>query len=231
MSDIKMSSKKPRKQRKNMYNAPHHRRRKNIAAHLEEDLLLKYDRRSVTVIEGDTVKIMRGSFRGLEDKVVNVDTRNGRLEVEGAVITKADGNRIGKPIHPSNVLITKLNLTDKWRRKKLEERASNEAREEIEKEAEEQIKEQEEEERKRKEEEEEKAAEAEEVEEEPSEEEEKIEEKTEKKTEKQKESKTKKTEKKTAGKKSGSTKNEKNKDEKNKTSESSSSKEDKEEEN
>jgi len=147
-----MKSMMPRKQRKELYNAPLHKRRKWISSHLQEKLLLKYDKRSISVIKGDTVKVMRGSFRGHEDKVARVDVRKRYLEIEGITMSKADGNKIAKPIHPSNVMITKLNLTDKWRRKKLERGLSEEAKKEIEKEAETQIKEAEE--KKKKEEEE-----------------------------------------------------------------------------
>jgi len=136
-----MKSIKPRKQRKELFNAPQHKKRKWIAAHLEENLLLKYDKRAVSVINGDTVKVMRGSFKGHEDKVAGVNVNRRCIEIEGLIMTKADGKKIAKPIHPSNVLITKLNLTDKWRRAKLERGLSEETKKEIEKEAEEQIKE------------------------------------------------------------------------------------------
>ena len=138
-----MKSMMPRKQRKEMFNAPLHKRRKWLSSHLEEKLLLKYDKRSISVIKGDTVKVMRGSFRGHEDKVAHVNVRKRYIEIEGITMSKADGNKIAKPIHPSNVLITKLNLTDKWRRKKLERGLTEEAKKEIEKEAEIQIKEEE----------------------------------------------------------------------------------------
>ena len=59
-----MRTTKPSKQRKMFFNAPLHKKRKWIAAHLEESLLLKYDRRSLPVVKGDTVRVMRGSFRG-----------------------------------------------------------------------------------------------------------------------------------------------------------------------
>jgi len=136
-----MRTAKPSKQRKMFFNAPLHKKRKWIAAHLEESLLLKYDRRSLPVVKGDTVRVMRGSFRGHEDKVVRVNVKKGYIEIEGITMSKADGNKIAKPIHPSNVMITKLNLTDRWRRAKLEKGLSEEAKKEIEKEAEEQIKE------------------------------------------------------------------------------------------
>jgi len=139
-----MSSIKPNKQRKMLYNAPLHKKRKWISSHLEENLLLKYDKRALPVIKGDTVKVMIGIFRGHEDKVAKVNVKKSYLEIEGITMSKADGNKIAKPIHPSNVMITKLNLTDKWRRRKLERGLSEEAKKEIEKEAEEQIKEAEE---------------------------------------------------------------------------------------
>jgi large subunit ribosomal protein L24 len=154
-----MVSIKPGKQRKELYNAPLHKKRNWISAHLEEKLLLKYDKRAVPVVKGDTVKVMRGSFKGHEDKVANVNVNKRSIEIEGITMSKADGNKIAKPLHPSNVMIVKLNLTDKWRRKKLERGLSEETKKEIEKEAEEQIKEVEEE---RKREEKEKALEEEE---------------------------------------------------------------------
>ena len=140
-----MVSAQPRKQRKMLFNAPLHMRRKWLAAHLDEPLLLKYDRRSLPVIKGDTVKIMRGIFKGHVNKVIKVDVKRGFVEVEGAIMTKADGKKVAKPIHPSNLLITKLNLTDPWRRRKLEKGLPEEVRKEIEKEAEEQLREMEEE--------------------------------------------------------------------------------------
>lgn len=136
-----MKTKNPGKQRKMLYNAPLHKKRKQMSSHLEENLLLKYDKRSIQVIKGDTVKIMRGSFRGHEDKIASVNVKKGYLEIEGITMSKADGNKIARPIHPSNVMITKLNLTDKWRRSKLQRGLSEETKKEIDKEAEEQIKE------------------------------------------------------------------------------------------
>ena len=112
-----------------------------MASHLEEKLLLKYDKRSLPVIKGDTVKVMRGSFKGHEDKVSHINVSRGQVEIEGITMIKADGKKVAKPIHSSNLLITKLNLTDKWRREKLERNLSEETKKEIEKEAEEQLKE------------------------------------------------------------------------------------------
>lgn len=154
-----MKSIKPGKQRKNLFNAPLHKKRKWVAAHLEENLLLKYDLRSISVIKGDTVKVMRGSYKGHEDRVAHVNVKKRYVEIEGLTTTKADGKKIAKPLHPSNLLIIKLNLTDKWRRKKLERGLSEETKKEIEKEAEEQIRMMEEEQKREAEEEKEEAEE------------------------------------------------------------------------
>ena len=151
-----MKSIRPGKQRREMFNAPLHKKRKWIASHLEENLLLKYDRRSIPVVKGDTVKVVRGSFKGHEDKVAHVNIKKRYVEIEGLTMTKADGKKIAKPLHASNLLITKLNLTDKWRREKLEKGLSEEAKKEVEKEAEEQIKEVEEEQKRKAEEQKEK---------------------------------------------------------------------------
>ena len=144
-----MKSIKSRKQRKELFNAPLHKRRKWISAHLEENLLLKYDKRGVPVIKGDTVKVMRGSFKGHEDKVAHINISRRQVEIEGMTMTKADNKKIAKPIHASNLMITKLNLTDKWRRSKLESGLSEEIKKGIEKEAEEQIREEAEEEKRK----------------------------------------------------------------------------------
>jgi large subunit ribosomal protein L24 len=138
-----MTTTKPRKQRYRLYNAPLHVKRKGIASHLAENLLLKYDRRSIPVVKGDTVKIMRGSYRGHEEKISKVNVRDQTVEIEGVMLSTAKGNKIAKPISASTLLITKLNLTDKWRRQKLEAGLSETAKKEIEREAAEQLKERE----------------------------------------------------------------------------------------
>jgi len=113
------SSKKPRKQRKFLYNADLHLRRKMLAAHLSKELREQLKRRSVPIRTGDEVKVMRGKFRGKIGKVVKVDYKKYRIYVEGCTIKNARGEEKLVPIHPSKVMIVKLNLEDKWRREAL----------------------------------------------------------------------------------------------------------------
>ncbi len=117
-------SKKPRKQRRAVYNAPLHRRRKMISSHLSSKYLedaKRYYPRSALVRKGDTVKIVRGSFAGHIGKVEAVDTRSMRIIVDGATVAKADGTQIAAKVHPSNVIITKLDLSDPKRKRRFEE--------------------------------------------------------------------------------------------------------------
>ncbi|NIM89440.1 MAG: 50S ribosomal protein L24 [Candidatus Aminicenantes bacterium] len=117
-------SKKPRKQRRRVFKAKLHQRRKMIASHLSSKYLedaKHYYPRSAVVRKGDTVKIVRGSFAGHVGKVESVDMRSMRITVDGATIAKADGTQIAAKIHPSNVIITKLDLSDPIRKSKFEE--------------------------------------------------------------------------------------------------------------
>ncbi len=113
-------SKKPRKQRKFLYEAPLHLRRKMISAHLSEELRKEYKKRSLPLRKGDEVQIMRGKFKGKTGKVIRIDTKNYRIYVEGIMIKKTSGQEKLFPIHPSKVKIIKLDLSDKYRQKILE---------------------------------------------------------------------------------------------------------------
>lgn len=116
-----MSSIQPRKQRKALNNAPLHVRRKQIASHLCEELLLKYKTRSVPVVVGDEVLLLRGGHKGHTGKIVEVRTSTRKVIVDGVNNKKADGTAVPLPVDPSNLLVQKLNLEDNYRRAKLGE--------------------------------------------------------------------------------------------------------------
>jgi len=101
---------------------PHHRRAKMLSAHLSDELRAKYGTRSLPIRRGDTVKIMRGEYAGVEGKVIAVYRESGRIAVEGVTREKVGGGTVPVKIHASKVMITALNLEDKWRQKILERR-------------------------------------------------------------------------------------------------------------
>ena len=108
-------STKPSKQRAGLYNAPAHRRRRVLSASLSTELKTSQGRNSYPVRKGDTVKILRGDFAGVEGKIANIDTKRQRLFVEGVSREKVAGTSTNVSVHSSKVMITKLNLDDKWR--------------------------------------------------------------------------------------------------------------------
>lgn len=120
-----MVSSKARIQRKADAEAPVHKKRKMLSAHLSKDLSKQYGRRSARVCVGDTVVIQRGSeeIRGIEGKVLAVMTGTGHVTVEGITINQADGTAVARPVHASNLTIVKLNLDDPRRKDSLAKEA------------------------------------------------------------------------------------------------------------
>jgi len=110
-----MISHGPSKQRKAIYQAEGQRLRRLLAAPLSDELRKTHGRHSYPVRKGDTVKIVRGDFAGVEGKVTDVDTRARRLFVEGVSRETTSGTSTNVSVHSSKVTITKLNLDDKWR--------------------------------------------------------------------------------------------------------------------
>jgi len=115
-------SRQPRKQRKAYFNAPLHARQKLLSAPLSPELREKYGVKRLPVRKGDKVRIMRGDFKGKEGTVARVDVKRLALFIDGVTIEKADKTPVFRPIHPSNVMIVQLNLSDKRRREIIERR-------------------------------------------------------------------------------------------------------------
>jgi len=103
-----------------IFQAAHHTRSKQLGATLSKELRKKYGRRSARVIEGDTVRIMRGEFKGIDGKVTHVSTEKNSIAVEGIKREKLKGGNVDIYIHTSNVMITGVNLDDKWRQNRME---------------------------------------------------------------------------------------------------------------
>ena len=110
-----MKVRRPSKQRKKLYDAQGQSLRRLLAAPLSEELKIAQGRMSYPVRKGDTVKIVRGDYAGVEGKVNDVDTRGQRLFVEGVTREATSGTSTNVSVHSSKVMITKLNLDDKWR--------------------------------------------------------------------------------------------------------------------
>jgi len=103
------------------YAAHSWKKHKLLGASLSADLRTTYSRKSIPVRTGDTVRISRGDFSGVEGKITDIDTARQRLFIEGVTREKVAGTSEKVSVHCSKVMITKLNLDDKWRADSLKE--------------------------------------------------------------------------------------------------------------
>ncbi len=94
---------------------PKHQLDKMVGATLSDTLRQQYGRRSTRVIKGDSVRVMRGEYKGVEGKVDKVNVKFGTLIIEGIQHDKVKGGQVKVPIHASNVMITSVKTDDKLR--------------------------------------------------------------------------------------------------------------------
>ena len=120
MSKMKKGVTKPSTARRRRYNAPNHIRRKFLSAPLSPSLRAEYGTRSMPVIVDDTVSITKGDRKLSEGKVLKINTAECKVYIEGVTRTRQDGSMVQIPVRPENVIITRLNLDDQWRKDILE---------------------------------------------------------------------------------------------------------------
>ncbi len=109
-------TKQPSKKRKQLYTAPLHQKRKKLTAPLTETLAEKEGVKQLVIRKGDTVRIRKGSFKGIEGEVSNIDYKNMRLTIEGVTFEKSDGSSQHFPVQACNCEIINLkNMKDKGR--------------------------------------------------------------------------------------------------------------------
>ena len=112
---------KPTKMRNRMiYQATSQTRSKQLGSALSKDLQKKYGKKSTRAIEGDTITILRGEFKGVSGKITKISKEKTSVTVEGVKKEKTKGDKFDVYIHTSNVVVTALNTSDKWRIAKLE---------------------------------------------------------------------------------------------------------------
>lgn len=123
------ASTQPRKQRKYRVRAPLHVKRKFLSSNLSKELRKKYLRKSFPLRKGDTVKILRGSFKKRTGKIARVEVGRMRVTIEGMQRTKKDGTKVEVFFSPSNLQIRELNLDDRKRMTSIEKKMRKEEKE------------------------------------------------------------------------------------------------------
>ncbi len=119
-----IASKKPRKQRKYIANAPLHLKNRLMSVMLNKELKAKYKRNSFPIRKGDSVLVMNGQFKKKSGKISVVKINKSKVAIEGIQRTKKDGTKVNVLFHPSNLIVTELNLDDKNRLKAIERKIS-----------------------------------------------------------------------------------------------------------
>ncbi len=97
-----------------------HQRDKMVGAVLEDSLRKQYGRKKVRVVKGDSVRVLRGEYKGVEGKVEKVNTEQMTFHIEGIQREKIRGGQVKVPIHSSNVMVVSLNLDDDYRSRMLQ---------------------------------------------------------------------------------------------------------------
>ena len=111
----------PRKMRnRQIYYATMQNASKQLSCALSKDLRKKYGKRSARIVEGDSAKIVRGEFAGVDGKVTKISIADRGVNIEGVKKEKLKGEKFDVYVHTTNIVLTGLDTGDKWRINKLE---------------------------------------------------------------------------------------------------------------
>jgi len=86
-----------------------------MSANLSKELRKKYGKRNFPLRKGDVVKIMRGKFKKKTGKILVVDRKRTKIEIEGIQMKKQDGSKANVKFNPSVLQISELILEDRRR--------------------------------------------------------------------------------------------------------------------
>ena len=110
-----------RKVRKHYFNATKDEKHIALSAPLSKELQTTHGIKRLPIRRDDEVKVVRGQFKERGGRVVAVKLRSMRINVESVTKQKINNETVYIPIHPSNVVITKLKI-DKHRKTLIEKK-------------------------------------------------------------------------------------------------------------
>jgi large subunit ribosomal protein L24 len=126
----KKKTKKPSKSRKRRFTAPKHLKRKYLSAPLSPSLKAEYGTRSMPLITGDNITVVKGDRKLSEGRIIRVNLEKSVIYIEGLTRNRMDGSTFQIPLKPNNVMITNLNLEDDWRKGIIERKSFSAQKEE-----------------------------------------------------------------------------------------------------
>ena len=122
----------PRKTRnQQIYYATIQRASKQLSCSLSKELRKKYGKKSARIVEGDTAKIVRGEFSGVDGKITKISIPDRGVNIEGVKKEKLKGDKFDVYVHTTNIILTALNTGDKWRINRLEGKKATDSRPEV----------------------------------------------------------------------------------------------------
>ena len=121
-----IKSSQARKQRRFRLSAPAHVTQHFVRVGLDKQFAKKLGikRRTVQLSKGDSVAVVSGAKKGKSGKVIRVNMKRGFAYIDTITRKNAKGKELNVPVYISNLKITDLNLTDKYRATSLRSRRS-----------------------------------------------------------------------------------------------------------
>ena len=110
-----MISHKPSKQRKHLFNLQLHKRGSLLTAPLIGSLSERLKLKRIPIRRNDEVTIFKGDYKGVKGLVTRVDRKRGRIFIEGVSREKSDGTVVLISMSPYNVIVSKVDTSDKRR--------------------------------------------------------------------------------------------------------------------
>ncbi len=122
---MRVSSKKPGKQRKALYTVKNNQRSAVLNCAIDDSLRQVVGIRRMSIRKDDRVRVVGGEFKDIEGKVLKINKKKRTITVEECMNEKKDGSTIYKPISISRVRIVKFaeKKPDPWRQKIMDRRA------------------------------------------------------------------------------------------------------------
>ena len=112
-------SSQARKVRKQYFNAPKDQKHIDLSAPLSKELQEQHGIKRLPIRRDDEVKVVRGKYPDRAGRVTAVLLRQMRIHIDQLNVENRPNGAVPIPIHPSNVVITKLKL-DNYRKKLIE---------------------------------------------------------------------------------------------------------------
>lgn len=131
-------SSKPKKNRKEYFERPLHKRQKKMSAPLTKEAKAEYKAKRAPVRRGDKVIVKKGDFEGQIGKVTRVDTKDYQIYIDGVSVEKPSGQNVPVPVRPWNVSIMDFKM-ERTRREILERKEEPKEWEELEESVEEEV--------------------------------------------------------------------------------------------